>query len=1199
MAKTQVKPPPPKFASAPAPANGFVRRTSIAAFRGAFAASVFFALCLPRASAQNGNWINATSGGLWSNSANWSGGVIADGTDAIADFSTLDITADNTVHLDSARTVGTLLFADTMPSNNWTLDNDGIGSDALTLGVSSGTPLIQVNNQTATISAAVAGTQGFIKSGDGALVLSGANTISGTVTLSSGTTRLTNASAMQNATVALNIDGGLLFSPSIGAFTLGGLSGATNLSLADTSAAPITLSVGKNNGSTNYSGSLGGPGSLTKIGTGTLTLLGANTFSGAATVSAGALQLGVADTLQTQTVVVNGSGALKFSPSIGTFTLGGLSGIHGFALTDTSGNPITLQIGGNNASTTFTGVLSGTGSVTKVGTGILTLTSSLDSYSGNTIVSAGAVDGKLGNSTVVVNVDGGLVFSSTAYSLGAISGPGNVALASVAGAAVSLSVGNNNSTTTYSGILSGSGSLSKFGSGTLTLNGINTYSGPTLIDGGVILLGTGATIENSVVTVSADNGLQFNAGVDSVTLSGLSGASNVSLTDTNGAPVALQVGNNDASFEYDGVMSGTGSLTKIGAGTFTLLGGFTVPNSYTGGTFVDSGTLALAGFNSAKSAVTGIVTVNDGTVLLSTASAGKSCSVIVNVDGGLTFTPSVGTFTLGALLGAGNFALVDSNSASITLSVGSGNASTTYSGVMSGSGGLTKIGTGILTLTSVQTYTGTTTISAGSLELANANALRNSTVVSSVNGGLSFAPSIGTFTIGGLSAGSSGFSLTDSSGAPIVLQVGSDNASTTATGGLTGSGGLNKIGSGTLTFSGANTFTGDTTVSAGSLILGYSDSLENSTYNSIIPNALTFTTSFGGANRIGGLSGMADLSVPAGISLSVGNNNTNTLYSGVLSGAGAFTKIGSGTLTLSGACTLSGGVAVNLGAVELASANALQSTTADIEVNGGLTFGTGIGIFTIGGLGLSAGLGQVVDFALIDSAGAPVTLQVGNDNANTTYWGTMSGAGALIKIGSGTLTLNGANTFSGNTTISAGAVQFGNAEALQNSTVVENVNNGLKFPSSAATFTIGGLSGVGGFSLLTSALIVGGNNASTFYSGVISDTSSLNFGSIGKNGTGTLTLAGANTYHGFTTINAGVVQLANANAVQNSFVAVNVNGGLAFSPGIGTFTVGGLSGTGTVALTDTSGAPVNLQVNNNDGGFQLVVSNFKGNMNRS
>jgi hypothetical protein len=83
------------------------------------ASSFVLAAVAGRAAAgTNGTWINATSGGLWSTTLNWSGEIIANGTDGIADFSALNITADDTVHLADARTIGQLKFGDTVQSNN-------------------------------------------------------------------------------------------------------------------------------------------------------------------------------------------------------------------------------------------------------------------------------------------------------------------------------------------------------------------------------------------------------------------------------------------------------------------------------------------------------------------------------------------------------------------------------------------------------------------------------------------------------------------------------------------------------------------------------------------------------------------------------------------------------------------------------------------------------------------------------------------------------------------------------------------------------------------------------------------------------------------------------------------------------------------------------------------------------------------------
>src|SRR6516164_7243959 len=100
---------------------------------------------------QSGTWIATTGAKLWSGTGNWQSGIVANGIDGVADFSTLNLTADNTVELDSSRTIGALMFGDTVPSNNWFLDNNLNSNNVLTLAVSSGSPTITVNNQTATL----------------------------------------------------------------------------------------------------------------------------------------------------------------------------------------------------------------------------------------------------------------------------------------------------------------------------------------------------------------------------------------------------------------------------------------------------------------------------------------------------------------------------------------------------------------------------------------------------------------------------------------------------------------------------------------------------------------------------------------------------------------------------------------------------------------------------------------------------------------------------------------------------------------------------------------------------------------------------------------------------------------------------------------------------------------------------------------
>ncbi len=150
-------------------------------------------------SGTDGIWENATSGGSWSDAdtGNWSSGTVADGANGTANFSTLDINSNNTVHLAAPRTIGSLVFGDTTPSNDWILDNDGSSSNILTLEAV-GVPTITVNNRTATISTVVAGTGGLNIRGAGTLVLGGTNTYSGDTNLNdTATLVVAHASALR------------------------------------------------------------------------------------------------------------------------------------------------------------------------------------------------------------------------------------------------------------------------------------------------------------------------------------------------------------------------------------------------------------------------------------------------------------------------------------------------------------------------------------------------------------------------------------------------------------------------------------------------------------------------------------------------------------------------------------------------------------------------------------------------------------------------------------------------------------------------------------------------------------------------------------------------------------------------------------------------------------------------------------------
>ena len=156
------------------------------------------AVSLPDVRAADGIWTQTTSGNLWSTTTNWSGSTIADGSGFTANFNTLNLTTDNTVRLDSDRTLTNLIFgdADISSAAGWLLDNNGTSTNNLILAGT--TPTVTVNamgtGKTATISAIIEGTEGLTKAGAGTLTLSGVNTYSGATSISAGILAITSNS---------------------------------------------------------------------------------------------------------------------------------------------------------------------------------------------------------------------------------------------------------------------------------------------------------------------------------------------------------------------------------------------------------------------------------------------------------------------------------------------------------------------------------------------------------------------------------------------------------------------------------------------------------------------------------------------------------------------------------------------------------------------------------------------------------------------------------------------------------------------------------------------------------------------------------------------------------------------------------------------------------------------------------------------
>ena len=531
----------------------------------------------------------------------------------------------------------------------------------------------------------------------------------------------------------------------------------------------------------------------------------------------------------------------------------------------------------------------------------------------------------------------------------------------------------------------------------------------------------------------------------------------------------------------------------------------------------------------------------------------------------------INTYTGGTIIGGGTLQLGNGGTSGSVLGniVDNGilafnrSDSFTFSGVISGSGIVQQNGTGTTVLLGANTYAGGTNLNGGVLSISQDANL----------GTPPGAPAANhlTFNAGRLQATAS-FTLNPNRG--ITLNGGGGTFEITGAnllaygGAITGAGNLTKVGTGTLTLAGNNTYLGSTLVSAGILQAGSATAF--SANSAFTVNSQLDLNGF--SNTIGSLAGNGIVTNNGGASatLAVGNDNTNTAFSGSLQDGTStlgLTKVGTGTLTLAGNNTYLGTTLVSAGALQAGSATAFSANSAftvnsQLDLNG---FSN-----TIGSL---AGNGIVTN-----NGGASATLAVGNDNTNTAFSGSLQDGTStlgLTKVGTGTLTLAGNNTYLGTTLVSAGILQAGSGTAFSASSAF-TVNSQLDL--NGFSNTVGSLAGNG---IVTNnggasaTLAVGNDNTNTAFSGSLQDgTSTLG---LTKVGTGTLTLAGNNTYLGTTLVSAGALQAGSATAFSaNSAFTVNsqldLNG---FSN-----TIGSLAGNGIV--TNNGGASATLAVGNDN-----------------
>ena len=295
---------------------------------------------------------------------------------------------------------------------------------------------------------------------------------------------------------------------------------------------------------------------------------------------------------------LSGSGLLSagqeylgyYSATTGTFThSGGTNSVSSLYVGGPNGGSGSYNLSGSGvvfASQEYVGYNGSTGTFSQSG-GTNMVTGSLTFTNGGTYnLSGGALVLPNIQGTGVFNLGGGTLVASGGFSTAqamSLTGSGGNGTLDPGGYAV-----------TFSGALSGTAGLNVLGGGTLTLAGSNSYTGGTTVSGSTTLaLNNAYAVQQSMLTLNANSGLQLNTNSGQITtfyLGGLAGSGSGSLTDKSGGyPATLSIGGDGASTTFTGALSGSGGLTKTGSGILVLSGS----NTYSGGTTIAAGTLKL------------------------------------------------------------------------------------------------------------------------------------------------------------------------------------------------------------------------------------------------------------------------------------------------------------------------------------------------------------------------------------------------------------------------------------------------------------------------------------------------------------------------------------------------------------------------------------------------------------------------------
>ena len=480
------------------------------------------------------------------------------------------------------------------------------------------------------------------------------------------------------------------------------------------------------------------------------------------------------------------------------------------------------------------------------------------------------------------------------------------------------------------------------------------------------------------------------------------------------------VNTNGHDLAVSGDVAGAGVLNKSGAGTLTLTGN----NAFSGGLDIAAGS---------------VIAADDGAMGTGTVTVGAA------------------TFEPGSDFSTDNvFALTHAAS---TIDTGSYNLA--VSGDVGGVGTLNKTGSGTLTLTGDNVFSGGLDIADGAVVAGDDGAMGTAGVTVGA----------ATFLPGSNFSADNAFTVTDSSST-----VDTNGYGLTLSGDMDGNGKLNKSGDGTLTLTGNNTFTGGMEIAEGEVIVRDEDAM--------------------GAGRVtigaGSFAPDSDFDTDhlftlADSSSTINTNGHELTLNSDVTGVGALNKTGSGTLTLIGDNTFRGGLDIDAGSVMVQDDGAM-----------------GVGTVSIGSGTLLTGSTFATDNAFAVTHGSAM-IDIGNDDL--TLNGNVSGNGTLNKAGAGTLTLNGNNTFSGGMDITAGTVVVQDGDALGSGAVA--IGAATLLPGSS--FSVDNA-----FVLAHSSSQIDIDTYDLTLNGNVSGVGGLN-----KMGSGILTLGGDNTFSGGLSIAAG------------------------------------------------------------------------------